>query len=982
MKVVMLALLVACVLFSRKGATQEDAAPAAVAALERDYQAAIRPLLARYCFECHADDVTEADVDLGGFGTIADVRRQTKVWLKVGEMLDSGQMPPTDAQQPNHEDRTRLRTWVNAFLANEAQAQSGDPGPVLLRRLSNAEYTYTIRDLAGVDVLDPAREFPVDGAAGEGFTNTGSGQGMSPALVEKYLDAAKAVAAHAVLLPDGITFSPHTTRRDQTDEQVGRIQTFYRQFTADGGGQPVNLQGIQFDTNQGGLLPLEGYLAATLEERDALCSGNKTIEAVAGQRLLNAKYLATLWQALAGDSRFSLREKSGRDVRGANNDNPPSPLMDELREKWARAKPEDAKKLADDIAETQMVLWKFNSIGHIGPDGKPKTWMEAVTPVASPSEISLKVPQSDDDVAISPVAADGSDGSEAHQRAEAAYAEFRNLFPPALCYARIVPVDEVVTLTLFYRQDDHLQRLMLNDDQIAELDRMWDQLFYVAQEPLKYQVAFEQIREFATQDRPDLVKTWAPLVKSVDDRADAFRKRLVDTESVHVRALLEFADRAWRRKLTDEEKNSLRDLYQTLRDADLSHEEAIRLTMARILSSPAFLYRREKPARGDQPAPVSDIELASRLSYFLWSSMPDAELRRVVEASRSGRSRERSADSISDLPYGNGLNEDSELVSQTRRMLKDPRTRRLAVEFACQWLHVRNFDQTVEKNEKLYPEFTELRDDMYEETLRFFEDLFRNDRSILSILDADHTFVNEAIAKHYGINWTDTNPKRQRGSADNLLFALRAPTERDGWKRVDGVGAHGRGGVLGMATVLASQSGASRTSPILRGNWIYETLLGERLPRPPAGVPQLPDQPPEGLTERELTERHSSVAACAKCHAKIDPYGFALEQYDAIGRLLPTAVDTNTKLFDGKTVDGIDGLRSYLMNERRDDFVRQFTRKLLGYALGREVQFSDRPLMDKMMSQLAENDYRFSVAVEAIVLSSQFRMIRGASFNP
>jgi hypothetical protein len=138
----------------------------------------------------------------------------------------------------------------------------------------------------------------------------------------------------------------------------------------------------------------------------------------------------------------------------------------------------------------------------------------------------------------------------------------------------------------------------------------------------------------------------------------------------------------------------------------------------------------------------------------------------------------------------------------------------------------------------------------------------------------------------------------------------------------------------------------------------------------------------EGLTERELTEQHSSVAACAKCHAKIDPYGFALEQYDAIGRLLPTKVDTKTTLFDGKTVAGIDGLRTYLMNERRDDFVRQFTRKLLGYALGREVQFSDRPLIDKMMSQLAENEYRFSVAVEAIVLSSQFRMIRGASFNP
>ena len=201
---------------------------------------------------------------------------------------------------------------------------------------------------------------------------------------------------------------------------------------------------------------------------------------------------------------------------------------------------------------------------------------------------------------------------------------------------------------------------------------------------------------------------------------------------------------------------------------------------------------------------------------------------------------------------------------------------------------------------------------MYEETVLFFEDMFRNDGSILGVLDADHTFLNEPLARHYGVDGVS-------GSQ---------------WRRVDGVAAQGRGGILGMATVLASQSGASRTSPILRGNWIYETLLGERLPRPPANVPQLPDERPQGLTARQLIEQHSSVAACAKCHAKIDPYGFALEQYDAIGRLRPQSVDTATKLVDGKTVDGMVGLRDYLLQERRDDVVRQFCRKLLGYSAG------------------------------------------------
>jgi len=246
---------------------------------------------------------------------------------------------------------------------------------------------------------------------------------------------------------------------------------------------------------------------------------------------------------------------------------------------------------------------------------------------------------------------------------------------------------------------------------------------------------------------------------------------------------------------------------------------------------------------------------------------------------------------------------------------------------------------------------------MYEETVRFFEDMFRYDGSILDLLNANHTFLNESLAAHYGINGVD-GPQ---------------------WRRIDSVRSHARGGILGMASLLASQSGASRTSPILRGNWIYETLLGERLPRPPANVPLLPDNVPEGLTARQLIEQHSSVTACAKCHIKIDPFGFALEQYDAIGRLRPARVDTRTKLEDGTEIDGIEGLRDYLLTERQSDIVRQFCRKLLGFALGREVQLSDEPLIAHMVKKLGENKYRFHIAVEEIVLSDQFRRIRGAS---
>ena len=181
--------------------------------------------------------------------------------------------------------------------------------------------------------------------------------------------------------------------------------------------------------------------------------------------------------------------------------------------------------------------------------------------------------------------------------------------------------------------------------------------------------------------------------------------------------------------------------------------------------------------------------------------------------------------------------------------------------------------------------------------------------------------------------------------------------------------------MLAFAATLAKQSGASRTSPILRGNWLCETLLGERLPRPPKDVPQLPDEVPQGLTDRQLTEKHSSDPKCANCHQRIDPFGFALERYDAIGALRASA-DTKTKLADGTEFDGLPGVRDYLLTKRRDAFVKQFTRKLLGYALGRGVQLSDMPLIEEIQAALSKED-RIGLAIERIVTSRQFREIRG-----
>lgn len=368
------------------------------------------------------------------------------------------------------------------------------------------------------------------------------------------------------------------------------------------------------------------------------------------------------------------------------------------------------------------------------------------------------------------------------------------------------------------------------------------------------------------------------------------------------------------------------------------------MLVARVLVSPDFLYKLEEPPVGETPQPVSGYELATRLSYFLWSSPPDAELLSVA------------ADGT--------LLTEPVLSVQAERMLRDPRARRLAIEFGTHWLHVSGFARDAEKNEELFPEFAALRGAIEEETVLFLTDFFQHDRSLLSLLDADHTFLNAQLATHYGI----------------------AGVEGDAWQRVDGVRAYGRGGVLTLASTLATQAGASRTSPILRGNWLFETILGEKLPKPPKDVPLLAETVPAGLTERQLIELHSENASCARCHQKIDPLGFAMEEFDAVGRFRAVdpagqPIDAATTLADGTTLAGVEGLRAWLLTERRDDFTRQFCRKLLGYALGRSVQLSDEPLLDAMLADLAANDDRIGLVIERIVLSPQFRMTRGRDYH-
>ncbi|WP_395716670.1 DUF1592 domain-containing protein [Prosthecobacter sp.] len=1224
-----------------------------------------RAILQTYCLNCHSTEKQKGDLDLEA----SDIQKEPHVWENVLDQMQLGEMPPKKEKQLSAAEKKQLTDWVRGTLDQIALANAGDPGPVVLRRLSNMEYTYTLRDLTGVESLDPAREFPVDGAAGEGFTNAGAALVMSPALLTKYLDAAKEVAAHAVFTPHGMRWSASTSSQDWTDEVLARIRGIYAKHTTSGEASQTVAQGIKLDTGTGGgRLPLAKYL-------DALQGRGNADD-------LSPKYLQILREALTSTK--------------------PSVLLDPLRAKFR-----EKKLTAADIEPWQQVLWRFANVGHIGKENGPKAWQEPVTPLVPKHEMRVKLASTSDvtlyltttdagdgsngdeviwenprlvapgrpdlpisnlptlvkhleaqrtkiianteqclnaiatgkddadptlmaawreylgfgttkleplltkklestpdynfikgwqgeqalsvlanssdatvrtpgvmkahsiathpsptrasviawkaekaatlriqgdvadahpecgngvtwqlevrrghssevlakgetkgaqvlkmgpfenvrveagqvvalvigprdgnhacdltavnvtlsdaqktwdlakdvspnilagnpnglwhflsqpasldaapdlpavisewrkkpsrelavkvrqflekdfpltspllrpflsigsatsipsnltakspsilEVQIPAALASGTefvvtgkltsktsgsvqmqvltekpeaskslvagksesavksgqwsdnnlvtqhsapiivnDGSEARGRFEAAFEEFRALFPIALCYTRIVPVDEVVTLTLFYREDEALRRLMLSEAETAELDRAWDELRFVSEWPLKQVDVFEQLFQFATQDAKP--SAFEPMREPILQAAAKFKELQKAAIEPQKAAVLAFAEKAWRRPLSEKEIKGLKAFDP-------------RLMLVRVLTSPAFLYRGEKALA--KTGPVSPNELATRLSYFLWSSAPDQEL--------------RTAD-LTDL---------GDLVEQARRMLKSDKVRRLATEFGCQYLHVRDVATLDEKSERHFPTFLDLRDDMQEEVTRFFIDLIQNNRSVLNLLDADHTFVNADLAKYYGFE------------------------TKGGWQRIAGLHEKGRGGILGFAATLAKQAGASRNSAILRGTWLTEVILGEKLPIPPKGVPVLPEEAPANLTERQLIERHSRDENCMGCHKRIDPYGFALEGFDAIGRA--RQADTKTVLPDGTAVDGLASLRDYLLTKRRDDFTRQFCRKLLGYALGRSVQLSDKPLIEQMM----KSDLRFSTLVEHIVRSRQFREVRG-----
>jgi hypothetical protein len=1038
----------------------------------------LRPRLREYCFDCHGDGVVEGHIDLVAMTDAPDFGRAFKDWEKVARMLRERKMPPEEMPQPDDAQRETIAGAIEAGLDRYIADHRGDPGPVAIRRLTSAEYAYTIRDLTGLD-LKVADDFVSDAVSGEGFTNAGDAQFMQDSTLERYLEAARQVAEHAVIGAGPLAFyaDPGTTGRELS--AITRIQAIYREHgfrTAAGeGAEPFGLDRY----------PRAMLVAWRHRHREALGLGPVDLPELARREGVSVRLCEHLWDILnRNESPFPLSwiverwrslptppELTDTEARARCDE-----LAEELRGwqrtlaaaagdeeeaavltagevqvaashsltadiSWSEGSREarfelSVSRASKDPAVEALVVWsnprlrfrradrrrdRFRPLGEfvspetarrLEPGRHPRggsigegdfaiageTTVPVVLQVPDGTisvqlvvDVKLDTTRGESSIVRCRIADGEAEGETAAEVGDtstlladpdsprvaewrAGVEEFARLLPevshrePAPSDRDPIPApfDNTYNMpernyfhsTIKYHRDDAFFVEHVADDATRRrLDQAWTDLLTAFEfhdlnlrflaGKFGFDLDGRTIADLTPEEIDRLPAAARAFARHLCDEHVAMRAALREAEPGHVEDALRFAERAWRRPLSTDEQERLRDFHARLRvEGELDHEHAIRALLTRILVAPAFLYRAEPPPAGRRGiVPLSDGQLASRLSYFLWSSMPDEELRQVAAEGR--------------------LHDPAELERQARRMLRDPKARRLATEFFGQWLGFYRFDRFQGIDARRFPEFDdELREALYGEAIAFFEHIVREDRPVDEVLFADYSFLNRALAEHYGID---------AGSLAGNDFA-----------KVEGMAEHHRGGLLGLGAVLTATSAPLRTSAVKRGDWVLRRIVGTPVPPPPADVGSIPadDVLADGLTVRDRLEAHRREASCVNCHSRIDPLGFALEPFDPIGRWRESyrdgqPIDPSGTLRDGTTVTGPEGLRDYLRREA-PLFHRTVSAKLLGYALGRPEMVSDRPLVESLRDDLASGG-RFSELVVRIVTSEPFRNQRSES---
>ena len=1028
----------------------------------------------QFCSDCHGTEESEAGVNFDPLFRNDSFASEFRKWQNVETQLQQRQMPPADADQPTPRQRTQLINWIRRRIQSAARNHEGDPGHVIIRRLTSAEYGYAIRDLTGIDI-EVERGFVSDAVGGAGFTNTGIVQFTQDSTLERYLEAARHVADHAVVGTGPLTFFRDPGATGFELSAIDRILKIYRtngfRTAAGEGGEAFG----------GDLYPKAFLTAWRYRHRAKLGQPEASLASLAKNAGVSGRFAEYIHQVLSAPnpsfptSRISaawqtLPTPNGNDPTevelaeqecqkiasllrdwqnrfGANVDaKEEAPVLRadlfdvnrvqafEMSVNWPKGTKtahlvlsvESANRIGSPDA---VILWKdaqiqFRDYEKRLDDPKPLRHFLTLETVArlnfgkhprggtvmpsdfvsvgtNPPAFELPIPdgarsakmlvtaeldvkhgedcivrctiaqleETDQGKSVSGLLASPDSATFADWKA--GVLEFAQLLPqvsqrepaPSDRDPIPAPIDTTYnnpernffhTRIKYFRDDAFLVENMLDEATRVQLDQAWADLlgsFEFHDTWLKL-LARKFTLNLAGRQVESLDEAWieaAPTearryLHTLKSEFENVRTRFAAAESQHLADVVRFAEDAWRRPLSGSEQDELHRLYRSLRaGSELNHRAALRAVIARVLVSPAFLYRAERRQTvatddSEEVTRLSQWDLASRLSFFLWSSVPDAELRRAAQAGE--------------------LNTPQQLAEQTRRMLADPKSQRLATEFFGQWFGFYRFGQYSGVDADQFPEFSEsLRKAMHAEAVEFFDFIVRHDRPINEILFADYSFVNQELASHYELDIQLDDPLNMQRVTEASQFH--------------------RGGLLRLGAVLTTTSAPRRTSPVKRGDWILRRILGTPVPPPPADAGSIPadEVVADGLSIRKRLEAHRRDSSCHNCHSRFDAFGFALENFDPLGRWRDQyrdqmPVENAGTLRDGKEVVGDTGLHDYLEGEQ-SKFHRTFANKLLGYALGRRVSVGDLPLTANLTDHM-QSGGGIQDLVERIVTSRQF----------
>lgn len=904
-----------------------------LSAADAPFEKEVKPLLENYCTDCHGlpDEFPEADFSLARFKTRQDVQNDPVAWHKILVAIEDHHMPPGDQSQPTAKERTRITGWIRGVLAEPEFGPHRNPGKPVLRRLTRLEYNNTVRDLLGLetDVFMFSERLPFD----KRYFQSAARNGKMPDRLA--ISAREYGARYPVLLPNaglpGDSRAEHgfSNRGDAQNLSAVRLEeyvelaeriAFHPELLSRAERMQEIFPNAEFQrTPQQKPTPKPTQIVDTVPQ---LAPKNNIAKTAAGSDLTLEQFRTNLKAAFAEDRGGVFAVSQGNSViagkggvltlaygKNAIRSFGINPNEDIWLAGFATAEESSGESLfTNKKPNLKQFFFGFQKAGN-------QTW-------SGIGQIGLVVLSRRGQAGTINITARFNDGKEKSIRVvlqEGAGTD--NTF---------------VSLTAPSGQS--IKQLHIDGRDFSGPYVLLDDLAFITRD------APTTVQDIAGRELPPDEADETETAKETPPKTTL---NLAMAKRPARERLSYFLRRAFRRPVDAATVDLYFQLYESSRSAGADDEKAMRRAIQGVLASPNFLYliERGQPLEDNSPiARLTDYELAARLSYFLWSSPPDEELLKLAAAGR--------------------LQDAQVLEAQARRMLKDARSRELSENFFVEWLKLREL-WSAQPDRRKFKTFYDgpqgkrtLAPDLFCEALLLFETILVEDRSVLELIEADYTFINQRLAKFYDAPPTIDDQSWQRISLTNDQ----------------------RGGVLTMGATLTLTSFPHRTSPIKRGAWFLETIFNRPPPPPKIAVAEIDEQndPDKKLTLRQKTEMHRANAACAVCHNRIDPPGFALENFDAIGQWRERdgaeRIDPSGELPGAGSFAGPTEFKQRLL-EHKMRFVRGFTEHLLSYALCRKLEYYDTATVDQIVEATAKDNYRLSRVIVEIVQSPTFRHI-------